>query len=60
MAIYAVKPGFDTKNILTMRMSLSGKAYRPVRLLKLVRKRSGANTSDARRGNCNGYVLRTT
>jgi predicted permease len=27
MAIYAVNPGFDTKNILTMRMSLSGKAY---------------------------------
>ena len=27
MAIYAVKPGFETKNILTMRMSLSGKAY---------------------------------
>ena len=27
MAIYTVKPGFDTKNILTMRMSLSGKAY---------------------------------
>jgi predicted permease len=27
MAIYGVKPGFETKNILTMRMSLSGKAY---------------------------------
>jgi putative ABC transport system permease protein len=27
MAIYAVKPGFETKNILTMRMSLSGKTY---------------------------------
>jgi putative ABC transport system permease protein len=27
MAIYAVKPGFDTKNVLTMRMSLSGKSY---------------------------------
>jgi putative ABC transport system permease protein len=27
MAIYAVKPGFDTKNILTMRMSLSGRAF---------------------------------
>jgi predicted permease len=27
MAIYAVKPGFETKNILTMRMSLSGKDY---------------------------------
>jgi len=27
MAIYAVKPGFETKNILTMRMSLSGNAY---------------------------------
>ena len=27
MAIYAVKPGFDTNNVLTMRMSLSGKAY---------------------------------
>jgi hypothetical protein len=27
MAIYSVKPGFETKNILTMRMSLSGKAY---------------------------------
>jgi predicted permease len=26
-AIYAVKPGFDTKNILTMRMSLNGKSY---------------------------------
>ncbi len=26
-AIYAVKPGFDTKNVLTMRMSLSGKSY---------------------------------
>ena len=27
LAIYAVNPGFDTKNILTMRMSLSGKRY---------------------------------
>ena len=27
VAIYAVKPGFETKNILTMRMSLSGKAF---------------------------------
>jgi putative ABC transport system permease protein len=27
MAIYAVKPGFDTRNVLTMRMSLSGKSY---------------------------------
>ncbi len=27
VAIYAVKPGFDTKNVLTMRMSLSGKSY---------------------------------
>lgn len=27
VAIYSVKPGFDTKNVLTMRMSLSGKAY---------------------------------
>lgn len=27
VAIYAVKPGFETKNILTMRMSLSGKNY---------------------------------
>ena len=27
MAIYAVKPGFDTQNVLTMRMSLSGKAF---------------------------------
>jgi predicted permease len=27
MAIYSVKPGFETKNILTMRMSLSGKTY---------------------------------
>ncbi len=27
IAIYAVKPGFDTKNVLTMRMSLSGKDY---------------------------------
>jgi predicted permease len=26
-ALYAVKPGFDTKNVLTMRMSLSGKSY---------------------------------
>jgi putative ABC transport system permease protein len=26
-AIYSVKPGFDTKNVLTMRMSLSGKSY---------------------------------
>ena len=26
-AIYAVKPGFDTKNVLTMRMSLSGGQY---------------------------------
>jgi putative ABC transport system permease protein len=36
MAIYAVKPGFETKNILTMRMSLSGKAYeRPARPLTI-------------------------
>jgi putative ABC transport system permease protein len=27
VAIYAVKPGFDTRNVLTMRMSLSGKSY---------------------------------
>jgi predicted permease len=27
VAIYAVKPGFDTKNVLTMRMSLSGGKY---------------------------------
>ncbi len=27
IAIYAVTPGFDTKNVLTMRMSLSGKAF---------------------------------
>ena len=27
VALYAVKPGFDTKNILTMRMSLSGHAF---------------------------------
>lgn len=26
-AIYSVKPGFDTKNVLTMRMSLSSEAY---------------------------------
>jgi putative ABC transport system permease protein len=26
-ALYSVKPGFETKNILTMRMSLSGKNY---------------------------------
>ncbi len=26
-AIYAVKPGFDTKHVLTMRMSLSGKSF---------------------------------
>jgi putative ABC transport system permease protein len=26
-AIYAVKPGFDTSHVLTMRMSLSSKAY---------------------------------
>jgi len=26
-AIYSVKPGFDTKNVLTMRMSLSGNKY---------------------------------
>lgn len=27
LAMYAVKPGFDTSNVLTMRMSLSSKAY---------------------------------
>ncbi|HEX4809213.1 MAG TPA: ABC transporter permease [Bryobacteraceae bacterium] len=27
VAIYAVRPGFDTKNVLTMRMSLAGKSY---------------------------------
>ena len=27
LAIYSVKPGFDTKNVLTMRMSLSGNSY---------------------------------
>jgi predicted permease len=27
VAIYAVRPGFDTKNVLTMRMSLSGKSF---------------------------------
>ncbi len=27
LALYSVKPGFETKNILTMRMSLSAKAY---------------------------------
>jgi predicted permease len=27
VALYAVQPGFETKNILTMRMSLSGKAF---------------------------------
>lgn len=27
VALYSVKPGFETKNILTMRMSLSAKAY---------------------------------
>jgi putative ABC transport system permease protein len=27
VAIYAVKPGFDTKSVLTMRMSLSGGKY---------------------------------
>jgi putative ABC transport system permease protein len=26
-AIYAVKPGFDTQHVLTMRMSISGKSY---------------------------------
>jgi putative ABC transport system permease protein len=26
-AIYTVKPGFDTKHVLTMRMSLSGKSF---------------------------------
>ena len=26
-AVYTVRPGFDTKHVLTMRMSLSGKAY---------------------------------
>jgi putative ABC transport system permease protein len=26
-ALYAVKPGFDTKHVLTMRMSLAGKSY---------------------------------
>lgn len=26
-AIYAVKPGFDTQHVLTMRMSLSGKSF---------------------------------
>jgi putative ABC transport system permease protein len=26
-AIYAVKPGFDTRHVLTMRMSLSGQSY---------------------------------
>jgi len=27
MALYSVKPGFETRNILTMRMSLASKAY---------------------------------
>jgi predicted permease len=27
LAIYAVQPGFDTKNVLTMRMSLAGNSY---------------------------------
>ncbi|MBV8905787.1 MAG: ABC transporter permease, partial [Acidobacteriia bacterium] len=27
IAIYTVRPGFDTKNVLTMRMSLSGGSY---------------------------------
>lgn len=27
MAIYAVRPGFDTQNVLTMRMSLAGQSY---------------------------------
>src|SRR5206468_1025990 len=27
IAIYSVKPGFDTKNVLTMRMSLAGNSY---------------------------------
>jgi putative ABC transport system permease protein len=27
VAIYSVKPGFDTHNVLTMRMSLAGKSY---------------------------------
>jgi putative ABC transport system permease protein len=28
VAIYAVKPGFDTSHVLTMRMSLAGNSYR--------------------------------
>jgi putative ABC transport system permease protein len=27
IAIYSVKPGFDTRNVLTMRMSLAGNSY---------------------------------
>jgi putative ABC transport system permease protein len=40
VAIYSVKPGFDTKNVLTMRMSLAGNAYQTSAAIELLVQRA--------------------